>query len=128
MSGATIERVVARAILDSRGRPTVEADVMLSDGMLGRASVPSGASTGSHEAVELRDGDPDRYDGLGVLRAIGNVHDTIFPAVAGMPASDQARLDQALIDLDGTRNKSRLGANALLAVSLANCRAAALSA
>jgi enolase len=125
---ASISRVHAREILDSRGRPTVECDVLLTDGTLGRASVPSGASTGAHEALELRDGDPARYAGLGVLRAVANVREVIGPAVRGLPAADQARLDQALIGLDGTPNKSRLGANALLAVSLATCRAAALSA
>ena len=128
MSDATIDRVHAREILDSRGRPTVEADVLLSDGSLGRASVPSGASTGTHEAVELRDGEPDHYGGLGVRRAVANVREVIGPAVRGVPASDQTRLDTLLIELDGTPNKGRLGANALLAVSLATCRAAALSA
>jgi enolase len=128
VSDATIERVGAREILDSRGRPTVEADVHLSDGTLGRASVPSGASTGSHEAVELRDGDRQHYGGMGVLRAVGNVRDVLAPAVHGMVASDQPRLDKRLIEVDGSPNKSRLGANALLAVSLATCRAAALSA
>jgi enolase len=125
---ASISGVHAREILDSRGRPTVECDVLLTDGTLGRASVPSGASTGAHEALELRDGDPARYAGLGVLRAVANVRQVIGPAVRGMPAADQARLDRALIDLDGTPDKSRLGANALLAVSLAACRAAALGA
>jgi enolase len=128
VSEASISGVHAREILDSRGRPTVECDVLLTDGTLGRASVPSGASTGAHEALELRDGDPARYAGLGVLRAVANVREVIGPAVRGMPAADQSHLDQALIDLDGTPNKSRLGANALLAVSLAACRAAALSA
>ncbi len=123
-----IERVVAREILDSRGRPTVEADVMLADGTLGRASVPSGASTGMHEAVELRDGDPQHYDGFGVRGAVANVRSVIGPAVRGLSANDQAGLDAVLVELDGTPNKARLGANALLAVSLANCRAAALSA
>jgi enolase len=127
MSNASIVRVHAREILDSRGRPTVEADVVLSDGTLGRASVPSGASTGTHEAVELRDGDPDHYGGLGVLRAVANVRDVIGPAVQEVAAADQARLDRLMIDLDGTSNKGRLGANALLSVSLATCRAAALS-
>jgi enolase len=128
MSAATIERVVAREILDSRGRPTVEADVLLSDGTLGRASVPSGASTGTHEAVELRDGEAERYAGYGVRRAVANVMEVIGPSVRGMPAADQTRLDTALVELDGTPNKGRLGANALLSVSLATCRAAALSA
>ncbi|HEY3058830.1 MAG TPA: phosphopyruvate hydratase [Chloroflexota bacterium] len=123
-----IERVFAREVLDSRGRPTVEADVVLADGTLGRASVPSGASTGAHEAVELRDGDPERYGGFGVRRAVAHVRDVINPAVRGLQSSDQAGLDAVLVELDGTPNKSRLGANALLAVSLATCRAAALSA
>jgi enolase len=127
VSTATIERVFAREILDSRGRPTVEADVVLSDGTLGRASVPSGASTGSHEAVELRDREPQRYAGYGVRRAVSNVRDVIGPAARGLSAADQAKLDTRLIELDGTPNKSRLGANALLSVSLATCRAAALS-
>ena len=128
MSGALIERVFAREILDSRGRPTVESDVILDDGTVGRASVPSGASTGSHEAVELRDGEPDHYAGLGVRRAVSNVRELIGPAVRGLPCAEQALLDTRLIELDGTPNKSRLGANALLSVSLAACRAAALSA
>jgi enolase len=120
-----IERVVAREILDSRGRPTVEADVVLADGTLGRASVPSGASTGTHEAVELRDGDPRRFAGRGVRLAVANVVDVIGPAVRGLPASDQNGLDRRLIEIDGTPTKARLGANAALAVSLATCRAAA---
>ncbi|HEY1295151.1 MAG TPA: phosphopyruvate hydratase, partial [Chloroflexota bacterium] len=128
MSSATIQRVAAREILDSRGRPTIEADVFLSDGTLGRASVPSGASTGTHEAVELRDGDPDHYAGSGVRRAVSNVLQVIGPAVRGVEAADQARLDALLVDLDGTPDRGRLGANALLSVSLATCRAAAVSA
>ena len=128
MTSATIQRVLAREILDSRGRPTVEADVFLSDGTLGRASVPSGASTGTHEAVELRDGEPDHYAGSGVRRAVANVRDVIGPSVIGVEAADQARLDAMLVDVDGTPNKARLGANALLSVSLATCRAAAASA
>jgi enolase len=128
VTDARIERVHAREILDSRGRPTVEADVVLTDGSLGRASVPSGASTGAHEAVELRDGEPDHYGGLGVRRVVATVRDVIAPAIRGLLAADQARLDTALIELDGTPNKRRLGANALLSVSLATCRAAALSA
>ena len=128
VSDTSIARLHAREILDSRGRPTVECDVVLADGTLGRASVPSGASTGAHEALELRDGDPRRYAGLGVLRAVANVREVIGPAVLGIAVADQRRLDQLLIDLDGTPNKSRLGANALLSVSLAACRAAALSA
>jgi enolase len=121
-----IARVHAREILDSRGRPTVECDVVLGDGTLGRVSVPSGASTGAHEALELRDHDPRRYGGLGVLQAVANVNDALGPAVLGHDAADQTALDQRLIDLDGTSNKSRLGANAVLSVSLAACRAAAL--
>ena len=125
MPDLRIERVVAREILDSRGRPTVEADVVLANGIVGRSSVPSGASTGTHEAVELRDGDPARYRGLGVRRAVANVAELIGPAVRGLAADEQATLDRRLIDLDGTATKSRLGANATLAVSLAACRAAA---
>jgi enolase 1/2/3 len=126
VSDTRIASVHAREILDSRGRPTVECDVLLTDGTLGRASVPSGASTGAHEALELRDGDPNHYAGLGVLQAVANVREVLGPAVRGSAAADQERLDEALIALDGTPNKSRLGANALLAVSLAACRAAAL--
>jgi enolase 1/2/3 len=125
MPDLRIDRVVAREILDSRGRPTVEADVHLRGGTVGRASVPSGASTGTHEAIELRDGDPRRYGGLGVRRAVSNVQNEIGPAVRGLPADDQDGIDRRLIDLDGTPTKSRLGANAMLAVSLAACRAAA---
>ncbi len=120
-----IEQVVAREILDSRGNPTVEAEVVLVDGETGRAAVPSGASTGEHEAVELRDGDKKRYGGKGVLRAVRNVNEVIAPALEGMDALDQVEVDQTLIKLDGTTNKSKLGANALLAVSLATARAAA---
>jgi enolase len=120
-----IERVVAREILDSRGRPTVEADVILAGGAVGRASVPSGASTGTHEAVELRDGDPARYRGRGVRTAVANAQDIIGPVVRGLGADAQDALDRRMIDLDGTANKARLGANATLAVSLAACRAAA---
>ncbi len=120
-----IEDVRAREILDSRGNPTVEAEVILSTGTIGRAAVPSGASTGEHEAVELRDGDDSRYLGKGVLEAVANVEDVIAPAIAGMDPFDQANLDFAMIELDGTPNKGRLGANALLAVSLASARAAA---
>ncbi|HEX5834857.1 MAG TPA: phosphopyruvate hydratase [Pyrinomonadaceae bacterium] len=121
-----IEHVQAREILDSRGNPTVEAEVVLSDGEMGRAAVPSGASTGENEAVELRDGDEQRYGGKGVLQAVHNVNEVIAPALEGFDALDQAEVDRALIDLDGTKTKSRLGANALLAVSLATARAAAL--
>ena len=121
-----IEHVQAREILDSRGNPTVEAEVVLSDGEIGRAAVPSGASTGEHEAVELRDDDEKRYGGKGVLQAVHNVNEVIAPELEGFDALDQAEVDRALIDLDGTKTKSRLGANALLAVSLATARAAAL--
>ncbi|HEV2835310.1 MAG TPA: phosphopyruvate hydratase, partial [Pyrinomonadaceae bacterium] len=120
-----IEHVLAREILDSRGNPTVEAEVVLADGVIGRASVPSGASTGENEAVELRDGDKKRYGGKGVLKAVQNVNDVIAPALQGFDALDQAEVDRALLDLDGTPNKSKLGANALLAVSMATARAAA---
>lgn len=120
-----IKQIIARQILDSRGYPTVEADVILSTGILGRAAVPSGASTGSHEAHELRDGDPKSYSGKSVLKAVANVNGEIANALLGKPADDQFRLDQIMIDLDGTPNKSRLGANAILAVSLAAARAAA---
>lgn len=120
-----IEDVTAREILDSRGNPTIEAEVTLVGGEVGRAAVPSGASTGEHEAVELRDGDQKRYGGKGVLKAVKNVNDIIAPAIDGMDALDQAEIDSALIDLDGTPTKSKLGANALLAVSMATARAAA---
>ena len=122
-----IEWVQGREILDSRGNPTVEAEVRLSDGAVGRAAVPSGASTGEHEAVELRDGEKDRYLGKGVRKAVDNVNGPIREAVAGADASDQAALDRRMIELDGTPNKSRLGANAILAVSMAAARAAAAS-
>jgi len=121
----TIEEVKAREILDSRGNPTVEVDVELFDGTLGRASVPSGASTGAHEALELRDGDKDRFGGLGVLKAVENVNEQIAPAIIGMSVLEQAAIDEAMIELDGTSNKSRLGANAILGVSLAVVHAAA---
>jgi enolase len=120
-----IEQVRAREILDSRGNPTIEAEVYLIGGEMGRAAVPSGASTGEHEAVELRDGDKKRYGGKGVLRAVENVNGVIAEAVEGLDALDQAEVDAALVALDGTKNKSKLGANALLAVSLATARAAA---
>src|SRR2546429_485898 len=122
---STIISVHAREILDSRGNPTVETDVTLSSGAAGRAAVPSGASTGEHEAVELRDGDKKRYGGKGVLKAVRNVNDVIAPAIEELDALDQAEIDHALIDLDGTPTKAKLGANALLAVSLATARAAA---
>ncbi len=115
----------AREILDSRGNPTVEADVILQSGAMGRAAVPSGASTGEHEALELRDGDPKRFGGKGVLRAVQHIEETIAPAVRGMDVIDQVGLDRAMIDLDGTPNKERLGANSILAVSMASARAAA---
>jgi enolase len=123
----TIARIHAREILDSRGNPTLEAEVTLDDGSFGRAMVPSGASTGSKEAVELRDGDRTRYLGKGVLKAVDNVNTTIAQALTGFDADDQAALDKRLIDLDGTENKGRLGANALLGVSLANAHAVAAS-
>jgi enolase len=122
---SAISDIRAREILDSRGNPTVEVDVLLETGVLGRAAVPSGASTGVHEAVELRDGDKTRYGGKGVLRAVEAVNGEIFDALSGMAADDQVALDQSLIELDGTPNKSRLGANAILGVSLAVARAAA---
>jgi len=120
-----IDNISAREILDSRGNPTVEVQVELLDGALGVAAVPSGASTGSHEALELRDKDPKRFGGLGVLKAVANVNDEICPALAGRPALEQASIDEALLRLDGTPNKSRLGANAILGVSLAVAHAGA---
>jgi enolase len=122
-----ITRVTGRQILDSRGNPTVEADVWLADGSLGRAAVPSGASTGEHEAVELRDGDKSRYLGKGTLQAVRNINEEIGPALAGTDAERQAQIDRMMLSLDGTPNKARLGANAILAVSLAVARAAAAS-
>ena len=123
----TIAKVHAREILDSRGNPTLEAEVTLSDGSFGRAMVPSGASTGTKEAVELRDGDKTRYLGKGLRKAVDNVNGAIASALAGLDAADQAAVDRRLIDLDGTENKGRLGANALLGVSLANAHAVAAS-
>ena len=120
--------ILAREILDSRGNPTIEVDVVLEDGASGRAAVPSGASTGAHEAVERRDGDKSRYQGKGVLQAVAAVNGEIFDALSGLDAEDQRRIDSLLIDLDGTQNKSRLGANAILGVSLAVAKAAADSA
>ena len=117
----------AREILDSRGNPTVEADVFLDDGIMGRAAVPSGASTGEHEAIELRDGESDRYGGKGVRHAVRNIEESIKPALQGCEATDQLGIDTAMLELDGTPNKSKLGANALLAVSMASARAAAQS-
>ena len=127
MSRTTVRAIHAREILDSRGRPTVEADVLLEDGSAGRASVPSGASTGTLEAHELRDGDPARYAGLGVRRAVANVDGEIARALAGIDADDQRRVDLRLREIDGTPRLARLGANAILAVSLAACRAVAAS-
>jgi enolase len=120
-----IADIIARQILDSRGNPTVEVDVVLDSGAIGRAAVPSGASTGAHEAAELRDGDKSRYGGKGVLTAVANVEGEIYDAIGGMEATEQVKIDNILIDLDGTPNKSRLGANAILAVSLALAKAAA---
>jgi enolase len=122
---SSIVDVVAREILDSRGNPTIEADVLLESGVMGRASVPSGASTGTREAVELRDGDKSRYGGKGVLKAVEHVNTEISEAIVGLDATEQAFIDKTLLDLDGTDNKSRLGANAILAVSMANAKAAA---
>ncbi len=122
---SSIVDVVAREILDSRGNPTVEADVLLESGAMGRAAVPSGASTGSREAIELRDGDPQRYGGKGVLQAVENINTEISEAIAGLDSAEQAFIDGTLIDLDGTESKSRLGANAILAVSMAVAKAAA---
>jgi enolase len=124
---AKIATVVGREILDSRGNPTIEVDVCLDDGSMGRAAVPSGASTGVHEALELRDGDKKRYGGKGTLKAVGNVNKKIKDAVLGMDALDQAAVDNAMLALDGTPNKSKLGANAILGISLAVARAAAKS-
>ena len=123
----TIVDITAREILDSRGNPTVEVDVVLEDGSMGRAAVPSGASTGAHEAVELRDGDKTRYMGKGVTKAVATVNGEIFDTLAGMEAEDQIAIDHAMIELDGTPNKARLGANAILGVSLATAKAAAES-
>jgi enolase len=122
---ATIAGVAAREILDSGGRPTVEVDIVLSDGAFARASVPSGASTGRHEAFELRDGDPARFQGKGVLKAVSNVRQSIAPVVVGMSPFEQEAIDSALIELDGSEDRSNLGANALLAVSIAVSRVAA---
>lgn len=124
---SAIEQIDAREILDSRGNPTVEVDVYLEDGSLGSAAVPSGASTGAHEAIELRDGDKERYLGKGVLKAVQNVKEIIGPKLKGFDATEQVLIDQVLIDLDGTENKEKLGANAMLGVSLANAHAAANS-
>jgi enolase len=123
---ATIESIRAREILDSRGNPTLEVEVRLAGGTTGRAAVPSGASTGKHEAVELRDGDKARFNGRGVLKAVANVNKEIAAAIAGMSATEQTAIDHKLINLDGTANKSRLGANAILGTSLAAAHAAAI--
>jgi enolase len=128
MPAPLIADLEAREILDSRGNPTIEVDCILSDGTMGRASVPSGASTGKYEACELRDGDPKRFLGQGVLKAVKNVNTTIRRRLVGMIATNQYRIDQALIDLDPTANKGKLGANAILGVSLAVCRAASITA
>src|SRR5215469_9466133 len=125
MSATEISELKAREVLDSRGNPTIEVDVRLSGGAIGRAAVPSGASTGVHEALELRDGDPKRYLGKGVLKAVGNVTRLIAPKMRGLDANDQAAVDKCLLELDGTENKSHLGANAMLGVSLAAAHAAA---
>ena len=117
--------IIGREILDSRGNPTVEVDVVLEDGSIGRAAVPSGASTGAHEAVELRDGDKTRYLGKGVQKAVDAINGEIFEALSDQAVEEQVQIDQIMIDLDGTPNKSRLGANAMLGVSLAVARAAA---
>ena len=120
-----IDKVIAREVLDSRGNPTVEAEVHLDSGAMGRAIVPSGASTGTHEALELRDGDKNRYLGKGVQQAVANVNDVLGKAIVGLDASNQSGIDAALMDTDGTPNKGKLGGNAILAVSLATARAAA---
>src|SRR5580698_384875 len=122
---SSISDILAREILDSRGNPTIEVDVLLTSGAAGRAAVPSGASTGEHEALELRDGDAKRYSGKGVSKAVKNVTDKILPALRGVDAIDQLTVDQIMLELDGTETKSKLGANAILAVSLANAKAAA---
>jgi enolase len=127
MLSASIEDIEAREILDSRGNPTIEVEVFLDDDTVGRAAVPSGASTGAHEAVELRDGDKSRYLGKGVQNAVRNVNELIAPELIGMPVADQVEIDQTMLDLDGTENKSKLGANAILGVSLAVAKAAAAS-
>ena len=126
--GKKLERVFAREILDSRGTPTVEAEVALAGWAFGCAAVPSGASTGAHEACELRDGDKKRFQGKGVLKAVGHVNGEIAAALKGLDGFDQEKVDRTMIDLDGTENKGRLGANAILAVSMAVARAAASAA
>src|SRR6188474_3666511 len=126
-SMTSIVDMIRREILDSRGNPPVEVDVVLEDGSLGRAAVPSGASTGAHEAVELRDGDKKRYLGKGVQKAVAAVTGEIYDAIGGMDAEQQAKIDETMIALDGTPNKARLGANAILGVSLAVAKAAAVA-
>ena len=116
---STIVDIIGREVIDSRGNPTVECDVLLESGTMGRAAVPSGASTGSREAIELRDGDASRYGGKGVLRAVENINTEISEAIMGLDAQEQSFIDSTLVDLDGTDNKGRLGANAMLAVSMA---------
>src|SRR3954468_1588653 len=122
---STIYDIQAREVLDSRGNPTVEVDVLLAGGAVGRAAVPSGASTGEHEAIELRDGDKTRFQGKGVTKAVKNVTSKILPALRGVDSLDQLTVDRVMLELDGTETKSKLGANAILAVSLANAKAAA---
>ncbi|MCL4185744.1 MAG: phosphopyruvate hydratase, partial [Burkholderiaceae bacterium] len=122
---SAIVDIIGREIIDSRGNPTVECDVLLESGVMGRAAVPSGASTGSREAIELRDGDPKRYLGKGVLKAVENINTEISEAIMGLDAAEQAYVDRTLIELDGTENKARLGANSMLAVSMAVAKAAA---
>ena len=125
MDELLITQVIGREVLDSRGNPTVEVDVYLEGGAMGRAAVPSGASTGEHEALELRDGDKARYLGKGVLKAVANVNEIIAEHIEGLPATDQVAVDKAMLELDGTPTKSKLGANAILGVSLAVAKAAA---
>ena len=127
MEFTAIEDIRAREIIDSRGNPTVEVDVTLADGSFGRAAVPSGASTGEHEACELRDGDKGRYLGKGVANAVANVNEKIAAELIGLDATDQALVDRTMLELDGTKNKTNLGANAILGVSLATAHAAAAS-
>src|SRR4051812_48410044 len=124
---SAIDSIQAREILDSRGNPTLEVEISLEDGSLGRAAVPSGASTGAHEAVELRDGDKKRFRGKGVLTAVQNVHEKLGPELLGLDAREQVMIDKLMLELDGTENKGKLGANALLGVSLAVAHAAAAS-
>src|SRR6187431_3632705 len=125
MDELLITQVIGREVLDSRGNPTVEVDVMLEGGAIGRAAVPSGASTGEHEALELRDGDKKRYLGKGVTKAVDNVNQTLGPSILGLDALDQTEVDRVLRDADGTPNKGKVGANAILGVSMAVARAAA---